>query len=335
MFKYYYPIQGIDYNSNIPGNHSHSPGDSVDISIGKYTPIYAIADGVVIDATFADINDDNSSMYSPYVNDTGNRVVYRITSICEIKDTFITCMHLSYPTSQYPQRVYSGSIIKKGQLIGYVGSSGSSTGYHLHIQIRKDYWWSKNYVSWNYNLQNPQYRVSPSYKLNYHQYTQQLIRYLMPQYLEDEPTLEENNIRILGTCAIKEAQSLGLIGMEEVIAVIYNRMKSISFAGTTAYEIVSADNQFSVYYENKTLFDSGGYTIDQLNSTNAGLVPFIQGILSGTISITNSNGWAAGYNSKIALAFYFRSDVLVQKDYLYTRQSGVFKHHYNGIGMWS
>ena len=174
-----------------------------------------------------------------------------------------------------------------------------------------------------------------SYKLNYHQYTQQLIRYLMPQYLEDEPTLDENNIRILGTCAIKEAQSLGLIGMEEVIAVIYNRMKSISFAGTTAYEIVSADNQFSVYYENKTLFDSGGYTIDQLNSINAGLVPFIQGILSGTISITNSNGWAAGYNSKIALAFYFRSDVLVQKDYLYTRQSGVFKHHYNGIGMWS
>ena len=40
----------------------------------------------------------------------------------------------------------------------------------------------------------------------------------MPQYIEDEPTLNENNIRILGTCAIKEAQSLGLIGMEEVIA---------------------------------------------------------------------------------------------------------------------
>jgi murein DD-endopeptidase MepM/ murein hydrolase activator NlpD len=43
---------------------------------------------------------------------------------------------LYYHMSNTKSLVYVGQQVTKGQVIGYVGDTGNSTGYHLHFEIR-------------------------------------------------------------------------------------------------------------------------------------------------------------------------------------------------------
>lgn len=88
--------------------------NAVDIAAPKGTPLYAIKDGRVLIA-------DNSGWnggYGLYVVidfDEGGQALYG---------------HMSKVAS------VAGQVVKQGDLIGYVGTTGSSTGNHVHLSLR-------------------------------------------------------------------------------------------------------------------------------------------------------------------------------------------------------
>ena len=92
--------------------------NGIDIACAANTPIKAAADGVVVNA-------DTVSHTDGY----GNRVVIRHP---DGKATLYA--HMIAPAS-----VKVGQSVKKGHLIGKVGSTGMSTGPHLHISVIDNY----------------------------------------------------------------------------------------------------------------------------------------------------------------------------------------------------
>jgi murein DD-endopeptidase MepM/ murein hydrolase activator NlpD len=85
----------------------------IDLAAPTGTPVYATADGVVGRADF----------YSSY-------------------GLFIAINHGASMETRYAHlsrlAVTAGDTVKKGDLIGYVGSTGRSTGPHLHYEVRVD-----------------------------------------------------------------------------------------------------------------------------------------------------------------------------------------------------
>ena len=81
------------------------------------TPIYAAADGVVTISTY-------HYSYGNYVQ------VYHGADTDG--NTFATL----YAHMQSTPVVAVGQQVKQGQLLGYVGSTGNSTGNHLHLELR-------------------------------------------------------------------------------------------------------------------------------------------------------------------------------------------------------
>ncbi|MBQ0139312.1 MAG: peptidoglycan DD-metalloendopeptidase family protein [Kurthia sp.] len=97
------------------GNEYHY---GIDIANSAGTPIVAAADGVVFRA----------SPLSTYGN------VVMITHNIEGKTFTTVYAHMSrFATS-------SGKSVKKGEVIGYIGSTGRSTGPHLHFEIHVGSW---------------------------------------------------------------------------------------------------------------------------------------------------------------------------------------------------
>lgn len=97
------------YGSRWGRNH-----DGIDFSANEGTPIYAADNGTVIYSQFNDggygnlIEIDHANGYSTY---------------------YAHCSKLA---------VKEGDVVAKGDLIGYVGNTGRSTGSHLHFEVRKN-----------------------------------------------------------------------------------------------------------------------------------------------------------------------------------------------------
>lgn len=113
---YAHPCPGFSYVSshfggrNSPGGIGSTNHKGVDLAAASGTPIYAILDGTVETAQF-----HSARGYYVKIDHGGG-----IATISQ---------HMtSYAVS-------SGQPVRKGQLIGYVGSTGNSTGAHLHFEF--------------------------------------------------------------------------------------------------------------------------------------------------------------------------------------------------------
>ena len=112
------PVQGYRLTSGF-GNREHPVlggirmHEGVDLAVPSGTPIYAPADGLV----------EMAQRYGSYGN-------------------FIKIMHGSEMETRYGHlsayNVTAGQYVHKGDVIGYVGSTGRATGPHLHYEVRID-----------------------------------------------------------------------------------------------------------------------------------------------------------------------------------------------------
>jgi murein DD-endopeptidase MepM/ murein hydrolase activator NlpD len=97
--------------------HFHT---GVDLAVPLGTPVFAAADGVVVDAR--GMTDGAGALvgYGNYVviqHDAGLKTLYGHLLAIGVRE---------------------GDVVKRGQLIGLVGSTGNSTGPHTHFEVRID-----------------------------------------------------------------------------------------------------------------------------------------------------------------------------------------------------
>ncbi len=99
---------GMRTHPVLGGRRGHK---GIDLAMPTGTPIYATADGVISKA-------DWFSSYGLYISiEHGGKIQTRFGHLSRLN-------------------VASGQSVKKGDLIGYVGSTGRSTGSHLHYEVR-------------------------------------------------------------------------------------------------------------------------------------------------------------------------------------------------------
>lgn len=115
---------GFRLGDSLGPGHSQATHDGLDMLIASGTPIYAIADGVIASAGWSG----------------GYGLMVRYNSLVDGVNVEVRNAHMSAAA------VSPGQTVTRGQIIGYVGSTGASSAPHLHIEIR-----------FNGALQNPLY----------------------------------------------------------------------------------------------------------------------------------------------------------------------------------
>lgn len=106
-----WPIESFDRITSTFGRRWSAFHEGIDIPAGRGIPIFAACNGKIV--------------ISKFMDNYGNTVWI------EHRDNLVTrYCHASQLL------VKEGDIVKKGQLIAYVGSTGNSTGNHLHFELR-------------------------------------------------------------------------------------------------------------------------------------------------------------------------------------------------------
>ena len=113
------PLKFSHISSRFSNNRMHPvlrirrPHHGVDYSAASGTPVFTIGEGVVTQKNYQ-------------AGGGGNYLKIRHNSIYET-----TYMHLS----KFAKGIHSGSRVRQGEVIGYVGSTGLSTGPHLDFRV--------------------------------------------------------------------------------------------------------------------------------------------------------------------------------------------------------
>ena len=115
---------------NDPFTNEYKMHNGIDIAgsgiSGK--PIVAISDGIVTKANASCSHNYGKKGSCGCGGGYGNYVTINHGTL-NGNTYVVTYGHMSKPA------VGAGQVVKKGQVIGYVGSTGWSTGYHLHFGI--------------------------------------------------------------------------------------------------------------------------------------------------------------------------------------------------------
>ena len=122
--KYSWPVSNTHENdisspygeriSPITGVNEFHKG--VDIAAPKKTPVLAISDCLI--AYVSSEPDEFMGNFLVYETLDGIRVNY---------------FHLH----SFAKKISSSNLVKKGEIVGYVGKSGATTGNHLHFQVAR------------------------------------------------------------------------------------------------------------------------------------------------------------------------------------------------------
>ncbi len=110
--QFIWPVPNYRYCSRWYGGRHRG----VDICAPAGTPIYASAGGTVTKAGYNKAGAGTGYGYSVIINHGGG-----------YSSVYAHCLSLT---------ISAGQTVKQGQLIGYVGSTGRSTGNHCHFEIR-------------------------------------------------------------------------------------------------------------------------------------------------------------------------------------------------------
>jgi murein DD-endopeptidase MepM/ murein hydrolase activator NlpD len=113
-------------------NASKGKHKGADFTVKVGTPVYAVANGIVQHA-----GPDGIGPTRGWGSSYGIHAIVNNNKFADgSAGNFAGYMHLSKVA------VTRGQAVKKGDLIGYSGNTGSSTGPHLHFEIQKARFWA-------------------------------------------------------------------------------------------------------------------------------------------------------------------------------------------------
>lgn len=135
-----WPVAGYYTISSPFGSRGSGFHSGMDIAGGGIAgrPILAIADGVVYMSQNSWTSSMGKSGYASYGN------------FCAVNHGTMTikgesAKYVAFYAHATSIIVSVGQTVKQGQVLGYVGTTGNSTGYHLHIGIQKNGSWVNPY----------------------------------------------------------------------------------------------------------------------------------------------------------------------------------------------